>query len=70
MSLRGASLNGKGLWDSEAIRMLRDLESLSVDVATIQENHFTCDRDTHVLRGKSFQLMVITAPGAGGGDPS
>lgn len=36
----------------KSARLLRDLESLSVDVATIEETHFSSDRDTHVLRDK------------------
>lgn len=53
MSLRLASLNVKGLRNKgKSSGLLRDLESLSVDVATIEETHFSSDRDTHVLRDK------------------
>lgn len=54
MSLRLANFNVKGLRD-----LLRDLESLTVDLATIQETRFTCFpvnsillsvRDIHSIR--------------------
>lgn len=36
----------------KSARLLRDLESMSVDVATIEEAHFSSDRNTQVLRYK------------------
>lgn len=50
MSLKIAGLNARGLRDrSKAVRLLRDLLSFSVDVAAIQEKHFTCVVDARVL---------------------
>ena len=50
MALNLASLNVRGLRDSsKCARLLRELKNLCVDVAAVQETHFTCDADCRVL---------------------
>ena len=40
----------RGLRDpSKCTRLLGELKTLCVDVATVQETHFTCGADSHVL---------------------
>ena len=50
MALNLASLNVRGLRDSsKCVRLLGELKNLRVDVAAVQETHFTCDADCRVL---------------------
>ena len=50
MALNLASLNVRGLRDSsKCARLLGELKNLCVDVAAVQETHFTCDADCQVL---------------------
>ena len=61
MSLNLASLNARGMRDrSHASRVLRDLLSLNVDVAAIEETHFVCEADERVLSG---DYVVFSAYG-------
>ena len=50
MALNLASLNVRGLRDSsKCTRFLAELKNLGVDVAAVQETHFTCGADCGVL---------------------
>ena len=50
MALNVASLNVRGLRDSsKCARLLGELKNIRVDVAAVQETHFTCDADCRVL---------------------
>ena len=50
MTLNLASLNVRGLRDSsKCTRLLAELKNLGVDVAAVQETHFTCGADCRVL---------------------
>ena len=50
MTLNLVSLNVTGLRDSsECTRLLGELKNLGVDVAAVQETHFTCGADCRVL---------------------
>ena len=50
MALNLASLNVRGLKDSsKCARLLGELRNLGVDVAAVQETHFTCEADCRVL---------------------
>ena len=50
MALNFASLNVRGLRDSsKCARLLGELRNLGVDVAAVQETHFTCGADCRVL---------------------
>ena len=61
MSIKLASLNARGLRDlGKTARLLRDLLSFGVDVATIQETHFVCEADSRVL---SNDFVVYSAYG-------
>ena len=52
MTLNLASLNVRGLRDSsKCTRLLGELKNLGVDVAAVQETHFTCSADCRVLEG-------------------
>ena len=53
MTLNVASLNVRGLRNSSkcAPRLLGELSNLNVNVATVQETHFTCAKDCRVLEG-------------------
>ena len=49
-ALNLATLNVRGLRDSsKCTRLLGELKYLCVDVAAVQETHFTCGADCHVL---------------------
>ena len=51
MALNVASLNVRGLRDSsKCARLLGEHKNLCVDVAAVQETHFTCDADCRVLK--------------------
>ena len=51
MALNIATLNVRGLRDpSKCARLLCELKNLSVDVAAVQETHFTCSADCRVLK--------------------
>ena len=51
MALNIASLNVRGLRDSsKCARLLGELKKLCVDVAAVQETHFTCEADCRVLK--------------------
>ena len=50
MALNLASLNVRGLRDSsKCTHLLAELKNLGVDVAAVQETHFTCGADCRVL---------------------
>ena len=50
MALNLASLNVRGLRDSsKCTRLLAELKNLGVNVAAVQETHFTCGADCRVL---------------------
>ena len=50
MTLNLVSLNVRGLRDSsKCTRLLAELKNLGVDVAAVQETHFTCGADCRVL---------------------
>ncbi len=50
MALNLASLNVRGLRDSsKCAHLLAELKNLGVDVAAVQETHFTCGADCRVL---------------------
>ena len=50
MSLNLATFNVRGIrCRSKAARVVRDLVSLKVDIAAIQETHFVCDGDCQVM---------------------
>ena len=50
MALNVASLNVRGLRDSsKCAHLLGELKKLCVDVAAVQETHFTCEADCRVL---------------------
>ena len=50
MALNVASLNVRGLRDSsKCARLLGELKKLCIDVAAVQETHFTCDADCRLL---------------------
>ena len=50
MTLNLATLNVRGLRDpGKCTRLLGELKTLGVDVAAVQETHFTCGADYRVL---------------------
>ena len=50
MALNIATLNVRGLRDpSKFTRLLGELKNLGVDATAVQETHFTCGADCHVL---------------------
>ena len=50
MALNLASLNVRGLRDSsKCARLLGELKNIGMNVAAVQETHFTCDADCRVL---------------------
>ena len=52
MALNLATLNVRGLRDSsKCTRLLAELKNFCVDVAAVQETHFTCGADCCVLEG-------------------
>ena len=54
MALNLATLNVRGLRDpSKCAHLLGELKKLCVDVAAVQETHFTCDADCRVLENDS-----------------
>ena len=62
MALNLASLNVRGLRDpSKCARLLGELKKLCVDVAAVQETHFTCDADCRVLEN---DFTVFSAYGS------
>ena len=62
MALNVASLNSRGLRDaSKCTHLLAELSNLCVDVAAVQETHFTCGADCQVLRG---DFVVYSAFGS------
>ena len=63
MTLNLATLNVRGLRDSsKCARLLAELRHLSVDVAAVQEIHFTCGGDCRVLES---DFNVFSAYGSG-----
>ncbi len=71
MTLNLASLNVRGLRDSsKCTRLLAELKNLGVDVAAVQETHFTCGADCRVLES-DFNVFSAygsrTSAGASGG---
>ena len=62
MALNLASLNVRGLRDSsKSVRLLDELKNLCVDVAAVQETHFTYDADCRVLE---IDFNVFSAYGS------
>ena len=52
MTLNVASLNMRGLRDpSKCAHLLGELSNFCVDIAAVQETHFTCAEDCQVLEG-------------------
>ena len=50
MSLNAVSLNARGLRDaSKCAHLIAELSNLGVEVAAVQETHFTCEADCRVL---------------------
>ena len=61
MALNLASLNGRGLRDSsKCARLLGELRNLCVDVAAVQETHFTCGADIDFVSCPTFHLIAWT----------
>ena len=59
MTLNLASLNVRGLRDSsKSTRLLGELKNLEVDVAAVQETHFTCGADSRVLES-DFNVFSV-----------
>ena len=59
MTLNLATLNVKGLRDSsKCARLLGELSNLVVDVAAVQETHFTCGADCPVLES-NFKVFSV-----------
>ena len=62
LALNLASLYARGLGDpSKCARLLGELSNLSVDVAAVQETHFTCAADCRVLENEN---VVLSAHGS------
>ena len=62
MALNLATLNMRGLRDSsKCTRLLGELKTLGVDVAAVQETHFTCSADCQMLESN---LNVFSAYGS------
>ena len=67
MALNLASLNVRGLRDSsKCARLLAELRHLGVDVAAVQETHFTCGADYRVMES-DFNVFSAYGSGAGAG---
>ena len=67
MTLNLASLNVRGLRDtSKCARLLAELRHLGVDVAAVQETHFTCSADCWVLES-DFNVFSAYGSGASAG---
>ena len=50
MALNVASLNARGLRDaSNCVHLLAEISNMCVNVASVQETHFTCETDCRVL---------------------
>ena len=63
MALNLATLNVRGLRDSsKCARLLGELRNLCVNVAAVQETHFTCGSDCRVLES---DFIVFSAYGSG-----
>ena len=59
MALNLATLNVRGLRDpGKCTRLLGELKNLGVDVAEVQETHFTCRVDSHVLES-DFNVFSV-----------
>ena len=67
MTLNLASLNVRGLRDSsKCTRLLAELKNLGVDVAAVQETHFTCGADCRLLESDlTFSQHMAAAPALG-----
>ena len=62
MALKVASLNVRGLRGaSKCAHLLAELSNLRVNVAAVQENHFTCEADCRVLED---DFVVFSAFGS------
>ena len=63
MALNIASLNVRGLRDSnKCAHLLAELSNLWVNVAAVQETHFTCEADCQVLEDdSSFQYSAAAS---------
>ena len=67
MTLNLATLNVRGLRDSrKCARLLGELNNLSVDVAAVQETHFTCSADCGVLES-NFNIFSAYGSSASAG---
>ena len=67
MTLNLASLNVRGLRDSsKCARLLAELRNLCVDVAAVQETHFTCGANCRVLKS-SFDVFSAYSSGTSAG---
>ena len=62
MALNVASINVRGLRDaSKCTHLLAELSNLCVNIAAVQETHFTCETDCWVLEG---DFVVYSAFGS------
>ena len=60
MSLNLAALKARGLRDpSKCAHLLGELSNFSVNVASVQETHFTCTADCQVLEDDYFTLLAF-----------
>ena len=65
MALNLATLKVRGLRDSsKCTRLLDELKNLGVDVAAVQETHFTCSADCLVLES-DFSVFSAAVPALG-----
>ena len=67
MALNLATLNVRGLRDpGKCTRLLGELKTLGVDVAAVQETHFTCGADCRVLESDlTFSQHTAAVPALG-----
>ena len=64
MALNLATLNVRGLRDpGKCTRLLGELKTLGVDVAAVQETHFTCSADCRVLESDFNVFSALPALG-------
>ena len=60
MTLNLATLNTRGLRDpNKCAHLVGDLSNLSVNVAAVQETHFTCAADSRVLQNDYVTLSAF-----------
>ena len=64
MALNLATLNVRGMRDpGKCTRLLGELKTLGVDVAAVQETHFTCGADCRVLESDFHVFSAVPALG-------